>query len=180
LNWLVEATKDQGDTVVAGAFANVWPDRPGQHKFQAWLRHLSSIGYHVGVKDKDEDTDSDVDEMMIAFIRKNLPDVRRVIIGSHDARRFSPLIIELEERGINTVVLGFAELANGYAADVNFIDIGRVPRVFATPPPRHIPIHDLPPEGAVFPPSGKPRARPSKATPAKRVNPPRVAQSASN
>ena len=170
LNWFVRAASTTEDTVIAGVFANIRPDNAGFHKFQAWLRFLSSIGWHVGVKAKDDEA-SDVDEMMVAFIDEHLTDVREVIIASHDAVRFIPVIERLGGLGIKVTVLGYAELANGYSSLVHFKDIESITGAFKSPLPRHIPIANLPTEGMIFEPSGQPRAT-SRRTQAKRVHRP--------
>jgi uncharacterized protein len=162
MGWLVERANEYDDEVVAGIFANVKPSSDGARNVQVWLNSLRDIGYRIGVIDKDKWGDlADVDEMMVGFIEEVLRDgeVREVIIGSHDAKRFSPLISELQAANIKVSVLGYYEKANGYKREVDLIDIESIEGAFREPLPRGVNIFgsDIPAEGKIFMPARAPR-----------------------
>ena len=180
MNWLVQRCGEE-DLPRACVFVNIITGRPSNPRFHNWLRYLSTQGYYVFAKPKDDDGSGDVDEDMLKFIREwTNADLREVIIASHDAQCFQEIVTELTSNGVDVLLLGFSEQANGWddSATRMFMDLQSVPGIFDQPPPRHIDIWSLPAEGQIFEPSGRPRAEPpSRPHRAKRVAPRQTAAS---
>jgi uncharacterized protein len=172
--WLVQRCGEE-DTPIACVFVNVSSSRPSSPRFHNWLRYLSTQGFYVFAKPKDEDNNGDIDANMLEFIQRfRTSDLREVIIASHDAQCFKDVAGELLRDGVDVLILGFSELANGWEEPLarQFQDLQSIPQIFEQPPPRHINIWSMPETGELFPPSGKPRSEPSKITRRpKRVSP---------
>jgi putative heme uptake system protein len=169
MNWLAKRAGD--DSLDACVFVNI-PTNPSP-RFHGWLRHLSTQGYRIFAKPKNASRESDVDDDMVAFIQRHTgPDLREVLIASHDAKCFQPLIQELVSAQIQVSVIGYAELVNGYeTTNLEFIDLESIEGVFVAPLPRHISIWRLPEVGMYFEPSGKPRETSRPNTRPRRVVP---------
>ena len=156
---------------LACIFVN-YENRGGSNpKFHGWLRMLSGSGYTIFVKPK-INSESDVDDDMIAHIKDHLDGLTEIVIASHDANCFKELTVSLAALGVKIVVTGYSELANGWdMGNITFHDLESIEGVFKNPLPRHVNVFNLPSEGMFFEPTGHNATRQNRRIPAKRVNP---------
>ena len=156
---------------LACIFVN-YENRGGSNpKFHGWLRMLSGSGYTIFAKPK-KNSESDVDDNMIAHIKDHLDGLTEIVIASHDANCFKELTVSLAALGVKIVVTGYSELANGWdMGNITFHDLESIEGVFRNPLPRHVNVFNLPSEGMYFEPTGHNYTRQTSRRPAKRVNP---------
>jgi putative heme uptake system protein len=149
--WLVT---EAGERDVEGCvFANVPPG--GAVSMRGWVEAIRSFGYAVFARPKLGPED-DVDDDMVAHIEHRAIErrLRRVVVASGDGRNFSDPLERLAARGVDVIVLSFAEVA-GYAQEselITFLDLEDVPGAFTTPLPR-VRLDNLPEGGAWLPPT---------------------------
>jgi putative heme uptake system protein len=149
--WLVTQA---GERDVEGCvFANVPPG--GAVSMRGWVEAIRSFGYAVFARPKLGPED-DVDDDMVAHIDRRATERRlhRVVVASGDGRNFSEPLERLAARGVEVIVLSFAEVA-GYAQEselITFLDLEDVPGAFTTPLPR-VRLDNLPEGGAWLPPT---------------------------
>jgi hypothetical protein len=159
MDWLVFRGVENGDILRAGAFFNIRASSPGYHKFKEFIDILFGYGYHIGLKQKDED-DSDIDDLMVAFIDEQIAahpgEKAEIIIASHDAQCFMPVITRLRQAGHQPLVLGYTELGAGYDGTVVFTDLESIDGAFRKPLPRALSLTNLPAGGEIFTPLNPP------------------------
>lgn len=145
LRWLADQ-RAPDDEVEAAVFVNVATQRP--RAIQGWISFLQNIGYHVFAKPKAGD--SDIDEAMVGYLRRNAAGGGRVFVASNDARRFVEPVRELA-RTVAVTVLGFVESAGDLAeADGwDFVDLQDIPDVISAALHRTR-LDTLPAEGGWF------------------------------
>lgn len=145
LRWLADQ-RAPDDEVEAAVFVNVATQRP--RAIQGWISFLQNIGYHVFAKPKAGD--SDIDEAMVGYLRRNAAGGVRVFVASNDARRFVEPVRELA-RTVAVTVLGFVESAGelAEAEGWDFVDLQDIPDVISAPLHRTR-LDTLPPEGGWF------------------------------
>lgn len=143
---------DPGDRLEACVFANVGAGQ--EAPLARWVANLRSWGWAVFVKPKQRRHD-DIDGEMIRHIERRFRQgsLAEVIVASHDAKAFGPVLHHLAARSVHVSVLGFRErefLASA-SSDVGFIDAEDVPGLFAERLPRTN-LYDLPHGGRWFDP----------------------------
>ncbi len=153
--WLVSGAVEDGHPVeVEGCvFANVPPGSATQ--MRGWIEAIRSFGYAVFARPK-LGPDDDIDADMLAHIDLRAADhrLRRLVVASGDGRNFLEPLERLGRRGVEVIVLSFAEVA-GYAQEsdlLHFIDLEDVPGAFTSPLPR-VRLDNLPEGGAWLPPT---------------------------
>jgi uncharacterized protein len=156
LRWLASERQETVATLEATVFVNVPVEHP--QALQGWITFLTSVGFRVFAKPRQEGTD--IDEEMVAYIQKAAADgACQVVIGSNDAKRFLEPARELVAAGVTVVVLGFTEFA-GDLAEVDgwtFIDLEDIPDLLRAALPRTR-LDQLPTEGGWFEPKVDPAA----------------------
>ncbi|NLT53344.1 MAG: NYN domain-containing protein [Actinomycetales bacterium] len=154
--WLLQHA---GDRDVEGCvFANVPPG--GAVTMRGWVEAIRSFGYAVFARPK-LGPDDDVDADMLAHIagRAETHRLCRLVVASGDGRNFLGPLEDLARRGVEVLVLSFAEVA-GYAQEselLTFVDLEDVPGAFIAPLPR-VRLDNLPEGGAWLPPTRSMRA----------------------
>jgi uncharacterized protein len=149
--WLLAGA---GQREVEGCvFANVPPGNAVM--MRGWVEAIRSFGYAVFARPKLGPED-DVDADMLAHINARVAShrLRRLVVASGDGRNFAEPLEQLATRGVDVVVLSFAEVA-GYAQEselLTFVDLEDVPGAFTSPLPR-VRLDNLPPGGAWLPPT---------------------------
>ncbi|MEZ5263293.1 MAG: hypothetical protein R2755_16355 [Acidimicrobiales bacterium] len=143
---------DPGDRLEACVFANVGSGQEGP--LARWVANLRTWGWAVFVKPKHRRND-DIDSEMIRHIERRFRQgsLVEVIVASHDAKAFGPLLQHLSARDVAVTVLGFRErefLASAHA-EIGFIDAEDVPGLFPVALPRTN-LYDLPNGGRWFDP----------------------------
>lgn len=142
----LDATSGGHDTA-AVMFLNIPDDNRGAAKFAA---HLQRKGWHVFERRSlgSRTEADDVDFAMEATVRAKR--WRRIVIFSHDARRFVPLAERAVAEGTEVVVIGFRGRAPRLERleGASFVDALDVPGLFTSPDVRAgAPASPLGPEG---------------------------------
>ena len=146
----VELGSQTGTTVEpeATVFTNVAPG--SADVVRPWVEALRNVGFAVFAKPK-ADEDSDVDEDMVAHIRRRQAEgvLRGIVVASADGQNFQELLDELADDGLPVTVLGFHEHASWAVTSqtISFVDLEDIPGVFREPLPR-VNLDQLPEEGA--------------------------------
>ena len=145
--WLMTEAGEDRD-VEGCVFANV--PAGGAVSMRGWVEAIRSFGYAVFARPKLGPED-DVDDDMVAHIELRAAErrLRRVVVASGDGRNFSEPLERLASRGVDVIVLSFAEVA-GYAQEselITFLDLEDVPGAFTTPLSR-VRLDNLPEGGA--------------------------------
>lgn len=148
--WLInEAAQHSADVEPeATVFTNI--STQGADAVRPWVEALRNLGFAVFAKPK-EDEDSDVDQDMLAHIRRRYEEgvLRGVVVASADGQNFMDTIEQLVADNIPVTVLGFHEHASWAVTSelVRFVDLEDIPGVFREPLPR-IDLDNLPEGGA--------------------------------
>ncbi len=129
--------------------------RRRRHPDAGLIEAIRSFGYAVFARPK-LGPDDDIDADMLAHIDLRAADhrLRRLVVASGDGRNFLEPLERLGRRGVEVIVLSFAEVA-GYAQEsdlLHFIDLEDVPGAFTSPLPR-VRLDNLPEGGAWLPPT---------------------------
>lgn len=132
----------------ATVFTNIAPG--GADVVRPWVEALRNVGFAVFAKPK-LDEDSDVDEDMLAHIRRRHDEgvLCGIVVASADGQNFRETLEQLVADGIPATVIGFHEHASWAVSneDIEFIDLEEISGVFREPLPR-VSLDHLPDSGA--------------------------------
>lgn len=140
-------------------FVNAPLEKERRAGLQGWVAYMVRIGYFVFVKPQNgEDIDSEMLREINWLEREST--LGELIVASHDAKCFLPVMKSLAAKSISVTAIGFREDAGqlGYELSIRYIDFADLPNVLPeSTPTSRVDLDWLPDTGRWYAPSSSSR-----------------------